>query len=108
MKIAIKAFNILAVALAIAAGFLVSIFFLGTQDDHQKMIAELPEIFFTRFGVAAGAGLILIGMLILINLILNMTILNPNSINIKRLVIIGSSAIMTSSLIGCLIFFRII
>jgi hypothetical protein len=41
MKLAIKAFNILTVGFAVTAGFVTSMFFLGTQEEHEKMIGEL-------------------------------------------------------------------
>lgn len=86
---------------SIGLGFLSRAFFLGGQEEHQKLVRELPTSFFQRFLFFWTLGLIVLILLTIINWSLNKWILKTHPTNLKKVFILGLLAITSS----CLVFF---
>ena len=72
----VKIFNsIVLLIIAGVVGFLSFAFYLGSQDDHQQLLTELPVSFIFRFLFFSAVGMIGVGVLLIINFVFNRTVL---------------------------------
>jgi hypothetical protein len=96
---------VFAIVWAATLGFLCLGFFLGAREDKLKLVEEPFLPFLGRFAIAGLAGVLGIGVLVLINFFLNRTILDGNhQINLKELFIKGSLVVLASCFVGTLVF----
>lgn len=85
-------------------GFLSMVFFLGSQEQHQALVNELPSSFLIRFGSFSVVGILVIVILVLINWIIS-GLLQNHSVKLSKLFFTGSLSVIMACLIGCILFF---
>ena len=80
-------------------------FFLGAREDKLKLVDEPLLSFLGRFAIVGLAGILGIGVLVLLNFFLNRTILNGNhKINLKELFIKSSLVVLAACFVGTFVF----
>ena len=86
-------------------GFLSLGFFLGTIEGKQKLMEEPISTFLGRFAISGLAGIVGIGILVLINYFLNKTVLSTTKrISLKGLALKGMIVVLVACSIGALPF----
>jgi len=107
LAIAIKIFNGFILLLIYGLiGFLSYAFYVGTEESHQKLVNEMPWSFVLRFSVSVFMGICLIVLLVLINYLVNSTILkHQGKTNLKKLAINGILIMTVIAFIGTAYFF---
>ncbi|MFT7251723.1 MAG: hypothetical protein ACI9FW_001466 [Flavobacterium sp.] len=89
--------------LVISTTFLSSFFFIGSEENFQKLLENLFKSFLFRFIGFTGFGLFFLSILIVVNFILNKFF--NYKINLKKLSLTGIIWVSLASLIGTSIFF---
>lgn len=110
MKLSLfKTFNsIVLLIIAGVVGFLSFAFYLGSQDDHQQLLMDLPLSFIFRLLFFSAVGMIGVGILLIINFVFNKTVLEgATAISLTRLARNGVFWVLLAVLIGNIIFFRL-
>ena len=89
------------------SGFLSLAFYLGSIENKEELIKQLPLSYFYRFGSFSLLGIIGISILVLLNFLINKTIKNENrKTNLKALAKFGILTTVVFCLIGTYIFFK--
>jgi hypothetical protein len=89
---------------AISVGYL-SLFYLGSEEQHEKLVKEPVNAFFLRFSFVCLVGILGIGILVLANYLLNRYALTRSQrIDIKKLFLISLATIISVSLVGTSLF----
>ena len=106
----LKVFNsVVTLIIAAGVGFLSFAFYIGSQEHHEQLMRELPLSFGFRFLSFSVAGILGIVPLVIMNFVLNRTILKRAAkINLKRLVRNGVVLVLFACLVGDIIFFRLV
>lgn len=90
------------------SGFLSMVFYLGSIENKEELVRQLPISYCYRFGAFSLLGIIGISLLVLINYLINRITKNENKkINLKELTKIGILTTVICCLIGTYVFFRI-
>ena len=76
---------IIIIVLSFVLAFLCLALYLGTKEQHQELISELPKSFLVRFGSFWLVGLFSIGLLTLINWGSNKIFIVSHSVKIEIL-----------------------
>ena len=96
---------IIIIVLSFVLAFLCLALYLGTKEQHQELISELPKSFLVRFGSFWLVGLFSIGLLTLINWGSNKIFNTKRPINLKKLFLLGMVSITLACVLGCVLFF---
>lgn len=106
----LKVFNsVVTLIIAAGVGFLTFAFYIGSQQHHEQLIRELPLSFIFRFLSFSAAGILAIIPLVIMNFVLNRTILKRAAKrSLKRLVRNGVVLVLFACLVGNIIFFRLV
>jgi MFS family permease len=96
---------ILIISCVSLTGIIISFFFLGSPETYERQLADLPIYFIKRLLGGILLGLILAGLIVLINFLLD-KILNDNRIKKGKIFLITAITTSIASLIGTIIFFN--
>ncbi|MCF6140408.1 hypothetical protein L1S34_03845 [Flavobacterium sp. K77] len=104
-----KVLNIIAILLISGiSGFLSMAFYLGSIENKEELVRQLPISYCYRFGAFSLLGIIGISLLVLINFLINKIIKNENKkTNLKELTKIGLLTTVIFCLIATYVFYRI-
>lgn len=103
-----KIVNIIATILISGiSGFLSLAFYLGSIENKEELVKQLPLSYFYRFSAFCLLGIIGISILVLFNFLINKTIKNENrKTDLKALAKCGILTTVVFCLIGTYIFFK--
>ena len=83
-------------------------FYLGSIENKEELVRQLPISYFYRFGAFSLLGIIGVSFLVLINFLINrITKKEDKNTNLKELTKIGILTTIIFCLIGTYVFFRI-
>ena len=95
----------LTIVWAAVIGLLSFGFFLGSREDKQKLVEEPFLSFLGRFAVAGLVGILGIGVIVLLNFLLNSTELDKNpKTNLKALFVNSVLIVLAACFVGTLLF----
>lgn len=95
----------LTIVWAAVIGLLSFGFFLGSREDKQKLVEEPFLSFLGRFAVAGLVGILGIGVIVLLNFLLNSTELDKNpKTNLKALFVNSVLNVLAACFVGTLLF----
>jgi hypothetical protein len=101
--------SVVILMIAAGVGFLSFAFYIGSQEQHEQLMRELPLSFIFRFLSFLAVGILAIIPLVIMNFVLNRTILKgAGKISLKRLVRNGVVLVLFTCLVGNIIFFRLV
>jgi len=95
--------------IAAVVGCLSFAFYIGSQEQHEQLIGELPLSFVFRFLFFSTVGMLGIAFLVSINFVMNRIVLkSARKISLQCLVRNGIVWILLACLVGNIVFFRLV
>lgn len=103
-----KILNIIAtIIISGISGFLSMAFYLGSIENKEELLKQLPLSYFYRFSAFSFLGILGMSLLVFLNFLINKTIKNENKkTNLKELTKFGILITVIFCLIGTCVFFE--